>query len=348
MLPRVDDRARDPARGSLLAVFVQNPRELGLAFAVDEIGRGERLLGVHPHVERTVEAKAETARWIVERQAAHSKICYNRIDAIVAGPIENRVDRSEVGMMQTNSRAEASQPLARDGKRRRVSIESDEARLGRVQQSLGMAAGSDRRIHDRARTPRHKQRADLGHHHRNVSPFGGRVAHVNFNRRVHRLQIQFLQEPRIANRHLDVGQMPIERPPIPELEVIDHRRESRVAFESGIFAKPGGYDDASRLVDLNFVGAADVKSLERANLRAEGLLLLEPAYQPLPFARRIELEASLLVEVAIRDVEQVVVVALQDFAEAHRDTHASFFIDGMVETPTETRYGTHGCPPNPL
>ena len=72
--PRGDDATRDTTGEPLFAVARDHVGELFHVVAVHDVGRGQRLLGVHSHVERRVESVRETALGTVELRAAHSEI----------------------------------------------------------------------------------------------------------------------------------------------------------------------------------------------------------------------------------------------------------------------------------
>src|SRR5207244_4170022 len=65
---RVDDRARYPPCGVVLAVGVNYMRESFFALFVDNIVGTEWLALIHPHIERALSPETEAARRIVQRK----------------------------------------------------------------------------------------------------------------------------------------------------------------------------------------------------------------------------------------------------------------------------------------
>src|SRR5260370_37795427 len=81
--------------------------------------------------------------------------------------------------------------------------------------------------------------------------------------------------------------------------------------------------------------ATDNQGLELLDARIESRLGSKMCVQRFPLTRRIKREAALPVEREIRDIQTIVILALQNFAKAGRDTDPPFLIDRMVETTAE-------------
>src|SRR4029077_3285393 len=68
------DELCDPARPTLFAVVTQDAFDLFDVEGVDDARRVERRIGVHPHVQRSVCAKAESALRRVELGAGKTEV----------------------------------------------------------------------------------------------------------------------------------------------------------------------------------------------------------------------------------------------------------------------------------
>src|SRR5260221_10493733 len=68
--PGLDDGPRDAPGRVLLAVFIDDPRELGLGLLVDDVVGAQLLPAIHPHVQRPVETETETTVGVVKRETA--------------------------------------------------------------------------------------------------------------------------------------------------------------------------------------------------------------------------------------------------------------------------------------
>src|SRR5882672_10625191 len=93
--------------------------------------------------------------------------------------------------------------------------------------------------------------------------------------------------------------------------------------------------------------ATDNQGLELLDARIESRLGSEMCVHRFPLTRRIELEAALAVEREIRDIQTIVILALQNFAKAGRDTYPSFLVNRMVETtadPSPSSPTSHNIP----
>src|SRR5690242_9011534 len=83
LAPAPDDRTRDLARVALLAVVLEDPRQLALAFLVDELAGRELGGRVHAHVERRVGRVREAALGPVDLHRGDSEVEQDRVGAYV-------------------------------------------------------------------------------------------------------------------------------------------------------------------------------------------------------------------------------------------------------------------------
>src|SRR5208337_3215875 len=140
---------------------------------------------------------------------------------------------------------------------------------------------------------------------------------------------------------------------VPQHEMVEHALESHLALNSPILAKMRRDQNSTLLVDLNFVSVAEQMGLIRLHVGIETVLLANSAQHALPFARRIERETFLFQESVLRDKENLIAVALQQLAKAHRDTDATLVVDGVVVSPVEAALHCrlsprpHNIPPVP-
>src|SRR5947209_20485766 len=72
--PLFCDTFRHAAREPLLAVLLKDALQIVSREAIDEIGRRPLRRGAHPHVQRGILLKAETAAGIVELRGAHPEV----------------------------------------------------------------------------------------------------------------------------------------------------------------------------------------------------------------------------------------------------------------------------------
>ena len=73
-LPGAHDRAGDLRREALLAVLAQEPGQSPLVPRVDDLLGGQRLLGIHPHVQRGVVGVGEAALPRVDLHRGHPQV----------------------------------------------------------------------------------------------------------------------------------------------------------------------------------------------------------------------------------------------------------------------------------
>src|SRR5580704_18975464 len=120
--------------------------------------------------------------------------------------------------------------------------------------------------------------------------------------------------------------------------MIGHGREGDVAIERGKFAQLRRHQDAALLVNQDLMRTTDVEELERSHLIIEARLLANLFLQAGPFVRWICFEAVLIFEDGICDIDTIMTIALEIFAEADRDTHPAFFIDRVIEPSVKHRW----------
>src|SRR5579871_355175 len=119
--------------------------------------------------------------------------------------------------------------------------------------------------------------------------------------------------------------------------MIGQRRKSDVPIERCELAQLRWNQDAPLFVDEDFMRATDVKQFERSHLVIEARLLANLFLQTGPFVGRIDFEATLALEDEIRDIQAIMTIALQFFAEANRDTHPALLVDRVIESSVEHR-----------
>src|SRR5215472_8807502 len=72
--PRPDNGSGDSPRPPFLTEFVNHIREILFAHVVYHLIGGALLVRVHPHVERALRLKTESARRIAELQPTHAEV----------------------------------------------------------------------------------------------------------------------------------------------------------------------------------------------------------------------------------------------------------------------------------
>ncbi|MGC2758028.1 MAG: hypothetical protein WA217_15910, partial [Candidatus Binatus sp.] len=127
----------------------------------------------------------------------------------------------------------------------------------------------------------------------------------------------------------------VEDLPVPELKVILPRRKCHLAIESRKIAQGSWNENPPLPIDRHFLRPADEKCFERLHPRIESWLASQSRIQRVPLTRRVQRQASLSGVREIRDIETIVILALQNFAKSGRDTHPTFFVDRMLEPTAE-------------
>src|SRR6266849_3715938 len=104
-----DDELCDPACPTLLSVIAQDPLELSDIELVDDLRGVERLAGVHPHVQRPLGAKAESALWDVELNAGETEVEEDHVSGDESRPAGQRVQLAEATVDGDRRRSVRSQ-----------------------------------------------------------------------------------------------------------------------------------------------------------------------------------------------------------------------------------------------
>ena len=148
--PGRDDRVGDAAREPLLAVLRDDRGELRLVVAVHDVGGGERLLGVHAHVERRVEAVREAALGPVELRAADPEIHQDAHHFVpLAVAFDELAEPLETAVHHLRPCAEAREPGASGGHGVGVTVDAEQTHVGpRVEQQGRVACATDRAVDD--------------------------------------------------------------------------------------------------------------------------------------------------------------------------------------------------------
>ena len=144
--------------------------ELRLLVAVHDLRRGQRLLGIHAHVERRVEAVREATFGSVELRAAHSEIHQDAHDLFsFTVLLDKSPEPLESPVHHLRPIAEASEPGAGGFHGVGVTVEAEHAHVGaRVQQRGRVATATDRAVHDHPFGHRREELHHLPGHHREM------------------------------------------------------------------------------------------------------------------------------------------------------------------------------------
>ena len=168
------DRARDRVGVALLAVLAQQAREATLIPRVHDLGRGHVLVGVHPHVQRSVVGVGEPAVAGVHLQRGHAEVEQHEIgpDGLGDEGVESLDERhAQEARVAGHLRGELREMVLR----RRVAVDADQRPAG--PQPLGnqprVTRAADRAV-DRGLTRTRVERLDqLARKNRDVD--GGHV-----------------------------------------------------------------------------------------------------------------------------------------------------------------------------
>ncbi len=135
------DELCDPARPTLLAVLTQDPLELSFVEPVHDPRRVECGSGVHPHVQGTLAAEAESAFGGVELDARETEVEKDHIRRHKAGPSREGVQVAETTMNDDRRRPVSGQRRSRglDGGGIAVDPEQPAAWLDPFQDLAGVA-----------------------------------------------------------------------------------------------------------------------------------------------------------------------------------------------------------------
>src|SRR5690349_3186254 len=124
--PRPANGSGDSPRPPFLSEFVNHIGKLSLVEVVYHLFGGTLRLRVHPHVERSFRLKTESARRIVQLQAADADVSQDSVHTrrllplpnLREGTLQERYLRPVLGF--------SAQPFARDFERFRVLIEANQ------------------------------------------------------------------------------------------------------------------------------------------------------------------------------------------------------------------------------
>src|ERR1700739_436788 len=97
--PRADNGSGDSPRPPFLSEFVNHIGKLALVEVVYHLFGGTLGPRVHPHVERSLRLKPESARCIVQLQTADSDICKQAV-----GPQTSALSQTRERLMQQRNR----------------------------------------------------------------------------------------------------------------------------------------------------------------------------------------------------------------------------------------------------
>jgi hypothetical protein len=135
-----DDLARDLEGEALLAEVPQDSGQLLGVEGVDDLGGGQRGVGIHPHVQWRVVGVGEAALGEIQLHRRDAEVEQHAVHCLVValGPVA-----VVTGADERDPVAERRQPLPRDAQRGGVTIEADQPQSWEVgEESLGMAAGT--------------------------------------------------------------------------------------------------------------------------------------------------------------------------------------------------------------
>src|ERR1700736_1886634 len=92
--PRPDNGSGDSPRPPFLSEFVNHIGKLALVEVVYHLFGGTLRPRVHPHLERSIPLKPESAPRIVELQTAHADVGQNAVRKILAEPLSRFGERA--------------------------------------------------------------------------------------------------------------------------------------------------------------------------------------------------------------------------------------------------------------
>src|ERR1700719_1883166 len=122
--PRPDNGSGDSPRPPFLSEFVNHIGKLALVEVVYHLFGGSLRVRVHPHVERSIRLKTESACGIVELQTAYADIGQDSVDARCLLSLrdfcEGSVQQRDLGKIFS------SQLLVRNLQRYRILIEANQ------------------------------------------------------------------------------------------------------------------------------------------------------------------------------------------------------------------------------
>ena len=143
---------------------------LVLVVAVDDVGGGEVLLGVHAHVERRVEAVREAALGPIELRAADTEIHQDAHDlSPLTVAVDQRLQLLETSVHHSSPIPEGSEPGLRSGHGVGVTVDAEQAHVGpRFEQQRRVASATNRAVDDQPGGNRQEKLHHLPCHHREM------------------------------------------------------------------------------------------------------------------------------------------------------------------------------------
>ena len=119
------DGARDLARIALLAVLPQDPDQPALVPFVDDVLRGQILVGVHPHVEWRVVRVGEATRPRIDLHRGHAQVHVEqvRLGALLAQLVQRR---GEVGPDEPRLARDLGLQLGKSLLGHRIPVDADQ------------------------------------------------------------------------------------------------------------------------------------------------------------------------------------------------------------------------------
>ncbi len=167
--PGGHDGPYDAAGETALAVVNQQRHQVPLAAVVDDVGRGQRLTGVHAHVEGCVGPIAEPPLGSIQLRRADAEVEQGARDPIDAHAVKGRIQTIEAGVHHLGPGTEGCQCRRRRPDRDRILVEADDGEIGQpVEDRRRVAASPQGGVEHDARGNRGEQLDHLRGHHREM------------------------------------------------------------------------------------------------------------------------------------------------------------------------------------
>ena len=131
----LDDRARDPAGRTFLAIVIKYVGDAAFVRRVQQVRRG-RPVAAHPHVERSVAQEGKAALGLVKLHGADAEIQHDTVHRLA----RKGVEVGKRPLDQPQPVAVIARPGLRHAEHRRVAVDADHAVGARVQQAARIAA----------------------------------------------------------------------------------------------------------------------------------------------------------------------------------------------------------------
>ena len=143
----LDDGARDRAGEPLLAVVAQDPGQVVDVVGVEDVGGGEPLRLVHPHVERRVHAVGEAAVLLVQLQRRDAEVEEGGVDGLQPERLDHRGELVVHRVHQREPVRIRGEPLPREVEGLLVAVDPDDPCLrAALEDALGVAAHAERAV----------------------------------------------------------------------------------------------------------------------------------------------------------------------------------------------------------